>query len=175
MNTFRTAALAAATLAAGLSLAACAAGISNVTPARSKSPTPHGTPSAGAAASPGTSSQAASVTMLPLNAPIGSFPIPPGANVLEKIVSSKQIEIIMSSVTPAEESRFYVPELPRVGYQITGSIVTAEGTKNHKPVSAIEFAGHGYTGEIAATSGDVPGGVTLGNGKDLATVILYRK
>ena len=171
MKTCRLAAVAAVSCAAALSLAACSAGITNAGPARSSSPA---TSRAASSSARPTSSPAGSVRTVTVNAPIGSFPVPPGATVLENFAYNNQIAIILSSVSPAEASSFYLSALPRTGYKITGNtLVTGSGSVSTGPASEIDFTGHGYKGTIGAISNvSPPAGVNLGNGKDVVGINL---
>jgi len=176
MNTFRSMVMVAATCAAGLSLAACAAGVSTAGPARSSSPSPSRAGASTAATRPATP-QAGSVRTVTVDAPIGSFPVPTEANVIENVADNKSVAIILGSVSPAEASSFYLSALPRAGYKITGNtLVTGSGTEATGPASEIDFTGHGYKGTIGAIS-DVspPAGVNLGNGKNIVGINLTLK
>jgi len=94
--------------------------------------------------------------------------------VLENFAYNNQIAIILSSVSPAEASSFYLSALPRTGYKITGNtLVTGSGSVSTGPASEIDFTGHGYKGTIGAISNvSPPAGVNLGNGKDLVGINL---
>jgi hypothetical protein len=82
-----------------------------------------------------------------VNAPIGSFPIPQGAQVVYNISCPKQISIILSPVTPSQSSTFYTTALPRAGYKIEGNIMSSDPSTG--ALEEIEFSGHGYKGAIA--------------------------
>ncbi len=176
MKADRLAAMAGVSCVAALSLAACSAGIAHAGPARSSLPAPSRAASSTGAARP-TPAPAGSVRTVPVDAPIGSFPIPAGAKVLENVAGNNQIDIIMSSVSPAEASRFYLSALPRAGYKITGNtLVTGSGTEASGPASGIDFTGHRYKGTIAAISNvSPPPGVSLGNGKNVVGISLSPK
>jgi hypothetical protein len=79
-----------------------------------------------------------------VNAPIGSFPIPPGAKVALNNSCPKQIWVALSPVTPSQASAFYTTVLPRAGYEITDTEAPEEGT------AEFIFTGHGYQGMIIA-------------------------
>jgi len=92
-----------------------------------------------------------------VDAPIGSFPIPNGAQVVANMTCSKAIMIELSSVTPATASSFYASQLPRAGYQISTNFGgTAPGVPGS--ITEIDFTGHGYQGLIidAADLGALP-------------------
>jgi hypothetical protein len=156
MKAYRRTAMAITTCSASLSLAACSVGITSVSPGRSPSPvTGRAGPSATASslatsshsptASPSPSRSPAptpAVSLVAVNAPIRSFPIPAGAQVSFDISCPKSIGIAVSPVTPAQSSAFYNFELPRAGYKIQDNM-TLDG------IVEFNFSGHGYTGSIA--------------------------
>src|SRR5579872_6618234 len=121
MNAFRSTVMAAAACAAGLSLAACNAAISTAGPA---SPAGGQTSSSSASSSSSSARAAAQTTpgcsdsggIVTLSAPVGSFPVPPGAQVVEDVSGGKFTGIVLSSVTPSQMSAFYTSTLPRDGY-----------------------------------------------------------
>jgi hypothetical protein len=154
MNTHRRTAMAVITCAAGLSLTACSVGVTSARPGASPSPSASRTgplPTASSSHSPAAPSShpaspsPATVTMVTVNAPIHSFPIPAGAQVAFNISCPKSISLAVSPVTPAQSSAFYTIELPRAGYTIQNSF-TFDG------IVEIAFSGHGYTGSIATIS-----------------------
>jgi hypothetical protein len=154
MNAHRLVAMAVMTCAAGLSVAACTAGITTPRPTTSPSPAASHTASSPAAAPSHTASSSASpADAVSVDAPIGSFPVPHGAQVLYNIACDKQVLIDLSSVTPSQASTFYTSALPRAGYKITSNSLLA-GTQPGVSASAaqIEFTGHGYNGQITAVS-----------------------
>ncbi len=153
MNTHRSAALVLATCAAGLSLAACSAGITSS--ATSSPAASSRAASRSAAASPASGSGSA----VSVGGSIGSFPIPPKAQVVENATENKQTVIILSSVSPSEVSSFYTVALPRAGYKIASNSLA---TLNSNTGAAIEFTGHGYKGTIGAVSNLPTTGVSLG-------------
>lgn len=176
----RRTAIAVTICAAGLSLTACTAGITTASPTTSPSPTASRTGSSPTAspshpASP--SSSAASTVRV--NAPIGSFPIPQGAQVAYNISCAKQIGIAVSPVTPSQSSTFYATALPRAGYKIESDIASNAGAA--QGLTEIEFSGHGYTGTIititnlgaAASAGS--SSVTLPSNmtKNVAEIIMF--
>src|SRR6266567_2575457 len=99
MNHYRTAVLAAAACAAGISLAACSA-----------------TTTASPASSPASAGSTVSVS-----GPIGRFPVPPGAQVIDDGTDNGHYDIVFGSVSPSVVSRFYTTALPRAGYTITSN------------------------------------------------------
>jgi hypothetical protein len=155
MNTYRRTAIAVTTCAAGLSLAACSVGITTAKPGTSpspsvshsgSSPTTPSTPPASPKSSP---SPVATATVA-VSAPIGSFPIPPGAKVLYNFSCSKQISIMVGPVTPSESSTFYTSALPRAGYKIDDDFTTSDpNTGAADGLTDIDFSGHDYQGSIA--------------------------
>jgi hypothetical protein len=152
MNLYRLTAMALATCAAGISLAACDAGITSAKPPASSSHSPGLTPSAaaGSHSSPTSISHAGSVSA---QAPIGSFPIPPGAQVFSNLPCGKEIIVELSSVTPAHASSFYASALPRSGYKITDNTLTSNpDTGAAQGLAEITFTGRGYTGLIIAVA-----------------------
>ena len=98
---YRTAMLAAAACAAAISLAACTV-ITTASPA-----------SAGSTVS--------------VSGPIGRFPLPPGAQLINDGTDNGHYDIVFGSVSPSEASRFYTTALPRVGYTITSGTRTNDG------------------------------------------------
>ena len=154
MNAYRLIAMGVTTCAAGLSLAACSAGITTASPAASRSPaTSRTAPSPAAATSHPTSPSASPspADTVRVDARIGSFPIPRGAQVATNMTCDKQVLIELTSVTPSQASRFYIAALPRAGYHITGNIGgTAPGVSGS--ITEIDFTGHGYQGTIIAVS-----------------------
>jgi hypothetical protein len=98
---------------------------------------------------------------------LGTFPIPPGASVVDNTTSSGQVGIAFTGVTAAETTTFYTAALPSAGYtitqnqQVTGDSYTGTG---------IKFTGHGYDGSIGALSGTgILGGLSI-NGTTGAVV-----
>lgn len=150
MNVYRRMAMTVTTCAASFSLAACSAGITTTNPVTSPAASragssPAASPSHAASASAGTGST------IPVNAPIGSFPIPSGAQVVANIPCGKEIIIELGSVTPTQASDFYTAALPQAGYHITVSTLTSDPTTGApKGMAEFTFTGHGYTGLIIA-------------------------
>lgn len=136
--------------AAGLSLAACSAGITTAKPAASRSPTPSRSapPSSSVAASrsPSPSPSPIPADTIRLPAPIGSFPVPRGVKLVHSGSCPKEIEVYVGPVTPSRADAFYTTALPRAGYTIDGNMTGEEGGGT----SIIEFHGHGHTGMIGA-------------------------
>jgi hypothetical protein len=86
-----------------------------------------------------------------VDASIGSFPIPRGANVVANISCGKQILIELGSVTPAQASAFYTAALPQAGYQITVNTLNSDpNTGAPQGMAEFTFTGHGFTGLIIA-------------------------
>lgn len=137
MNHLRTAALAAAACTAGLSLAACSV---TTTASPASSPAPAG-------------------STVSVSGPLGGFPIPPGAQVIEDSTDSGHHSIVFGSVSPSAASSFYATALPRAGYTI---ISHSSATGNSFSGTGIWFTGHGYNGQIGALSSIQIPGFTLG-------------
>src|SRR5262245_46514220 len=127
MNAYRLMAMAVTSCAVGLSLAACTAGITAANPVTSRSPIASRAGSSPTASpSHTTSASAGSGDTVRVDAPIGSFPIPHGAQVVANMPCGKQVLIELGSVTPAQVSTFYTSALPRAGYKITDNTLTSE-------------------------------------------------
>jgi hypothetical protein len=170
MSNYRSAALALATCAASLSVAACTAGITTAVPPATSAAAPTHHASVAATAS----SPASSGRMIAVGGSIGSFPVPAGAKVAENIASGGQIIVMFSSVTPANVSSFYATALPRAGYVISGNSVISEGGGTE---TIIQFSGHGYKGNIGSLSHFSNSGVSVaGLGtKNVTTIELMPK
>ena len=137
MNHYRTAALAAAACAAAIPLAACTV-TTTASPASSPAPARNTVSASG---------------------PIGSFPVPPGARLINDGTDNGRYDIVFASVSPSEAARFYTTALPRAGYTITNnSSATGESFSG----TGIWFTGHGYNGQIGALSSFHIPGVSLG-------------
>jgi hypothetical protein len=182
MNACRLMAMAVTTCAAGLSLAACTAGITTASPPASRPPATSRTASSPAAAASHSGSASASpAPRVSLDAPIGSFPIPHEAQVMVNMTCGKQLVIELTSVTPPQASDFYLSALPREGYKITGKTQLTE-TGNGQPgaVVEIDFTGHGYKGTIGAvanlgalsSTGPSPSSVPSDFAKNFVTITL---
>ncbi|HEX6454359.1 MAG TPA: hypothetical protein VF060_33480 [Trebonia sp.] len=162
MNRYRFVAMTVTSCAAGLSLAACSAGITTAKPVTSTSPAAKPvrspSPTAGRTGSSPTGSSshttpasAGSGDTVQVDAPIGSFPIPHGAQVVANMPCGKQVLIELGSVTPAQASTFYTSALPRAGYKVTDNTLTSDpDTGNPQGMAEFTFTGHGYTGLIIA-------------------------
>jgi hypothetical protein len=137
MNHYRTAALAAAACAAAISLAACTV---TTTARPASSPAPAG-------------------STVSVSGPIGSFPVPPGARLINDGTDDGRYDIVFGSVSSSEAARFYTTALPRAGYTITSnSSATGESFSG----TGIWFTGHGYNGQIGALSSFHIPGISLG-------------
>lgn len=135
MITYRSVPLTVAAGLTALSLTACSAGITNAT----------STPARGT-----------DVSTVSLGGPLGSFPIPPGAGVLDKTVLSNGYAITLDDVTVATVASFYATALPAAGYTITQhASTTGDGLTG----TGIEFTGHGYKGVIGAITSPSVGSV----------------
>jgi hypothetical protein len=154
MNSYRLMAMTVTSCAAGLSLAACTAGITKANPVTSPSPTASHNVSSPAASPSHTASASASAgsgDTVRVEAPIGSFPIPRGAQVVANMPCGKQDLIELGSVTPPQVSTFYTSALPRAGYKVTNNTLTSDpNTGTPQGMAEITFTGHGYTGLIIA-------------------------
>ena len=139
MNHLRTAALAAA-CTAGLSLAAC---------------------SVTTTASPASSSAPVGSTVS-VSGPLGGFPIPPGAQVIEDSTDSGHYSIVFGSVSPSAASSFYATALPRAGYTIISHSSATGDSWDSFSGTGIWFTGHGYSGQIGALSSFQIPGFSLG-------------
>ena len=137
MNHHRTAALAGAACAAAISLAACTV-TTTVSPASSPAP----------------ASSAVSVS-----GPIGSFPVPPGARLINDGTDNGRYDIVFGSVSPSEAATFYTTALPRAGYTITSNSSAAGDSFSG---TGIWFTGHGYNGQIGALSSFDISGISFG-------------
>jgi hypothetical protein len=142
MNHLRTAALAAAACTAGISLAACSV-----------------TTTASPASSSPASSSAPVGSTVSVSGPLGGFPIPPGAQVIEDSTDSGHYSIVFGSVSPSAASSFYATALPRAGYTI---ISHSSATGDSFSGTGIWFTGHGYNGQIGALSSFQIPGFSLG-------------
>ena len=140
MNHHRTAVLAVAACAAAISLAACTA-----------------TTTASPASSPAPSSSTVSVS-----GPIGSFPVPPGARLINDGTDNGRYDIGSGSVSPSEAARFYTTALPRAG----GDTITSNSSATGRVLQAapgIWFTGHAdTTASIGALSSFHIPGISLG-------------
>jgi hypothetical protein len=84
-----------------------------------------------------------------VSGPIGRFPLPPGAQLINDGTDNGHYDIVFGSVSPSEASRFYTTALPRAGYTITSN---SSATGNSFSGTGIWFTGHGYKGQIGALS-----------------------
>jgi hypothetical protein len=166
MNASRYAALSVLACAGALSLAACSGGIISAgssTPSATPSPSVSYTTgdsntvnvgsTTGATASPTsstTSGSSGSGTTVSVGASVGTFPIPPGATVVDNETTSGETGIAISGVSASQVSSFYSSALPQAGYTITENTEASGSTYTG---TAIEFTGHGYKGSIGALSG----------------------
>ena len=139
MNHLRNMALAAAAACTvGVSLAACSV-------ATTASPAPGPAPVAGGTAS--------------VSGPLGRFPLPQGAQVIEDSADYGHYSIVFGSVSPSAASSFYATALPRAGYTI---ISHSSATGDSFSGTGIWFTGHGYNGQIGALSSFQIPGFSLG-------------
>ena len=150
MKTYRFMAMTVTSCAAGLSLAACTAGVTTANPVTSHSSTASHAASSSTASASHTAS-AGSGTTVRVDGSIGSFPIPQEAQVVANMPCGKQILIELGSVTPAQASAFYASALPGAGYRITDNTLTSDPTTGTpQGMAEIMFTGHSYTGLIIA-------------------------
>jgi hypothetical protein len=141
MNCPRTLALAAAACTAGVSLAAC-----SVTTTASPAPSP--APVAGGTAS--------------VSGPLGRFPLPQGAQVIEDSADYGHYSIVFGSVTPSAAASFYATALPQAGYTIISNSSATGDSWGSFSGTGIWFTGHGYNGQIGALSSFQVPGFSLG-------------
>ncbi len=141
MNYLRTMALAAAACTAGVSLAACGV-TTTASPALSPAPVAGSTVS--------------------VSGPIGRFPLPPGAQVIEDSADYGHYSIVFGSVTPSAAASFYATALPRAGYTIISDSSATGDSWGSFSGTGIWFAGHGYNGQIGALSSVQIPGFSLG-------------
>jgi hypothetical protein len=141
MNHLRAAVLAAAAAAAGVSLAAC-----SVT--TTASPAPGSAPRAGGTVS--------------VSGPLGRFPIPQGAQVIEDSTDYGHYSIVFGSVSPSAVATFYATALPRAGYSIISNSSATGDSWGSFSGTGIWFSGHGYNGQIGALSSVQIPGLSLG-------------
>ena len=92
--------------------------------------------------------------MVRVDASVGTFPVPQGAQVVANMMPCpKQVLLQLSSVTPSQASTFYASALPRAGYKTTFNTLGSDPTTGAPQVLAeFTFAGHGYTGVIIAAA-----------------------
>lgn len=191
MIMYRRTALAVTLCAAGLSLAACSAGITTANSGKSSSPTasrtapsPKATPSRAAspARSPSTSTSPSQASTVSLPAPADSFPLAPGAQVLANQSCPKQISVMLGPVKPSQASAFYTRALPRAGYSITSNMLTSD-PDNGAPdgMLMLDFTGHGYTGTLigadnlssAASAGPSTGSFSGALSKNVVEIVMF--
>lgn len=187
MNVYRTAAAIAAACLVGVSLTACQGGITTPTassssppassspPSTSGSSRPASSPVSGVSGSGATGSATTgsgssdSGTTVNVNG-IGSFPIPPGADVLENVNDGGTTDIVLSGVSASEISSFYGSALPQAGFTVTDNTNATGADING---TAIEFTGHGYKGDIGATTSLGISGISgLGLGGNIIGITL---
>lgn len=163
MNAYRRMAMTVTTCTAGLSLAACTAGITSASPVTSRSPATSGPASSPAVAVSHTASASASpVATVSVAGSVGSFPIPNGAQVAANMTCGKRLLIELGSVTPAHAAAFYTSALPRAGYNITqNNLASDPNTGAPQGLAELGFTGHGYTGLIIAMA-DLNAGASAG-------------
>jgi hypothetical protein len=171
MGNYRSVALALATCANSLTVAACTAGITTATTPATSAAASSRSASVAAASTPGTASPG---RMIAISGSIGSFPVPAGAKVAENVADGQQVIVLFSAVAPTQVSSFYATALPRAGYAISGNSLVSEGGGTE---AIIEFSGHGYKGNIATLSHFSGAGVSVaGLGtKNVTTISLMPK
>jgi hypothetical protein len=94
-----------------------------------------------------------------VSGPIGRFPLPPGAQLIEDGTDNGHYDIVFGSVSPSEASRFYTTALPRAGYTIASNSSAAEDSFSG---TGTWFTGHGYNGQIGALSSFDISGISFG-------------
>lgn len=175
MNAHRAAAIAAVTCAAVLSVAACTAGITSAGPSA-----PAAASSTAASRPSGSATSGLASTMVSVGGPIGHFPVPAGATVVENASEGNETVILLSSVSPSEVSQFYTAELPRDGFTITSNSMASLSAGSDGGIgagAAIEFSGHGYKGTIGAVANLPTSAPSFGgsNGKNFVGITLTRQ
>jgi len=97
-----------------------------------------------------------------VSGPIGRFPLPPGAQLIDDGTGNGHYDIVFGSVSSSEVSRFYTTALPQAGYTI---ISNSSATGGSFSGTGIWFSGHGYNGQVGALSSfDIPG-ISLGGNR----------
>jgi hypothetical protein len=144
--------------ATGLSLAACSSGADSVSAASTLSVPNTSGPSAApvgvitAVTAPSLTNVASSSANTAAGSSIvDTFPVPPGAKVVQKSGSVGAYHFALSGVTAKVISDFYKTALPQAGY-----VITDNGSWTGGPYTAVSiaFTGHGYEGHIGAWTGD---------------------
>lgn len=164
MNVYRLMAMAVMACAAGLSATACTAGITTASRVAPPSPATSRTASSPAASDSHSPSPSPAATIR-VHAPIGSFPVPGGAQVVFNMTCPKQINLALTPVTPSQAEAFYLTALPKAGYKATQNM-SFGSAGDPKGLAEIGFTGHGYTGQIsdiADLSADASAAPSLGN------------
>jgi hypothetical protein len=141
MNYLRAMALTAAACTAGVSLTACSA-TTTASPARGPAPVAGG--------------------KVGVSGPLGRFPLPQGAQVIEDTTDYGHYSIVFGSVSPSAVSSFYATALPRAGYTIISNSSATGDSWGSFSGTAIWFTGHGYNGQIGALSSFQVPGFSLG-------------
>jgi hypothetical protein len=92
--------------------------------------------------------------MVRVDASVGTFPVPQGAQIVGNTMPcAKQVVLQLSSVTPSQASIFYASALPRAGYKVTFNTLGSDPTTGApQGLAEFTFAGHGYTGMIIAVA-----------------------
>ena len=106
-----------------------------------------------------TASPASAGSTVSVSGPIGRFPLPPGAQLIDDGTDNGHYNIVFGSVSPSEASRFYTTALPRAGYTITSNSSAAGDSFSG---TGIWFTGHGYNGQIGALSSFRISGISFG-------------
>jgi glucose/arabinose dehydrogenase len=186
MNTYRTVATVAAACLAGVSLAACSAGLTSASstasspassPAAAQAATGTSAPAAAASAASGAASAASGASAaasgaasaasgvtgavagsgtVAVGSSIGNFPIPSGAAGVVNSASGGVIDVVLSGVAPDALDSFYTTALPQDGYTITSNTT---GSALGISGAEIQFTGHGYKGDIGDANGTI--GITF--------------
>lgn len=161
--------------AGSILVAACSAGAgptSSGSAASSSAASSSAAPSRSAPAAASSPSAATAGRTITVNGPVGSFPVPAGADVVENFTTNQESGVIFQGVTPAQVSRFYATALPRAGYTIS---INAILTRSGGTAASVEFAGHGFKGSIDTLSDYAGTGVSIaGLGhKNVTTVAFF--
>jgi hypothetical protein len=166
MNKYRSGALALATCAASLAVAACSAG----TPTASSASTGTDTPSQGVASTaPPSTGAPIPARMLVVSGKLGSFPVPASAKVVENMAGGQALVVVFGLIAPADVARFYATALPQAGYTVTTNSMLQKGGDSG---AYIVFSGHGYRGTVDALA-QFPGTSVAGLGDKNVTTIIF--
>jgi hypothetical protein len=97
-----------------------------------------------------------------VSGPIGHFPLPQGAQVIEDSADYRHYSIVFGSVTPSAAASFYATALPQADYTIISNSSATGDSWGSLSGTGIWFTGHGYNGQIGALSSVQVPGFSLG-------------